>query len=264
VALSTLVGCSDQPAAKSEAAVQAQSAAQTSPAMGQPQTTAAAAAQDAAPQTVTGTVVETMDAANYTYVRVKLNTGDVWAATSQFKVAVGDRVVVPLEMPMSNFRSKTLNRDFPLIYFVGRIAREGESVQPVMMSAHGSAASAAPTTAAPSQAAPAQPVTGIAPAPGGMTIGDVWAKRKTLGGKMVTIRGKVVKFNGGILGVNWLHLQDGTGTDKDGTNDITVTSPEAAKVGDVVTVTGKVALEKDLGSGYSYPVILEGATIVLK
>jgi len=206
--------------------------------------------------------METMNAANYTYVRVKSTTGEIWAATAQFKVAVGDRVVVPLETPMSNFHSQSLNRDFPLIYFAGRIRLEGESAQPAMMSAHASTSASAPASAP--QAEAAQPVTNVAPAPGGMTIADVWAKRKTLGGKMVTIRGKVVKFNGGILGVNWIHLQDGTGAAKDGTHDITVTSQEAAKVGDVVTVTGKIALDKDLGSGYSYPVILEGATIVLK
>ncbi len=72
-----------------------------------------------------GTVVETMDAANYTYVRVKTNSGEIWAATGQFKVAVGDKVSVPLEMPMENFQSNTLNRTFPTIYFATRIANQG-------------------------------------------------------------------------------------------------------------------------------------------
>lgn len=259
VALGAVAGCSSQPAAKAESTAQTQPAAQAAASASAPaQSQAPAETQNAAPQTVTGTVLETMNASNYTYVRVKSNTGEIWAATAQFKVAVGDRVVVPLEISMPNFHSQSLNRDFPLIYFVGRITREGEPAQPAMMSAHGSAPASAPAAEA------AQPVTSVAPAAGGMTIADVWAKRKTLGGKTVTIRAKVVKFNGGILGVNWIHLQDGTGTAKDGTNDITVTSKEAAKVGEVVTVTGKIGLDKDLGSGYSYPVLLEGATIVLK
>jgi len=267
-----VAGCSSQPAAKAETTAQTQSASQPAAeaAVTPAQAQTPAEGSNAAPQTVTGTVMETMNASNYTYVRVKLTRDEFWAATSQFKVAVGDRVVVPLEAPMSNFHSQSLNRDFPLIYFVSRIGREGETLppamqsqtQPAMMSAHAPTSASAPASAR--QAEAAQPVTNVAPAPGGMTVADVWARRKTLGGKTVTIRGKVVKFNGGILGVNWIHLQDGTGTAKDGTHDITVTSQEAAKVGDVVTVTGKIALDKDLGSGYSYPVILEGATIVLK
>lgn len=69
----------------------------------------------------TGTVEETMNASTYTYVRVKTPQGDIWAAAGQFKVAVGDKVVVPLNMPMSNFESRTLHRTFPLIYFASQI-----------------------------------------------------------------------------------------------------------------------------------------------
>lgn len=72
----------------------------------------------------TGTVLETMDAASYTYVRVKTSSGEIWAATGQFKVAVGDKVAVPLEMPMENFHSNTLKRDFKTIYFATRIERQ--------------------------------------------------------------------------------------------------------------------------------------------
>lgn len=78
-----------------------------------------------AAQMASGTVVETMDAATYTYVRVKTSTGDIWAATGQFKVAVGDKVSVPLEMPMENFQSNTLKRTFPVIYFASHIDRSG-------------------------------------------------------------------------------------------------------------------------------------------
>ncbi len=78
-----------------------------------------------ATQMASGTVVETMDAATYTYVRVKTSTGEIWAATGQFKVAVGDKVSVPLEMPMENFHSNTLNRTFPVIYFASHVDRQG-------------------------------------------------------------------------------------------------------------------------------------------
>jgi len=214
-------------------------------------------------RTVTGTVLETMDAANYTYVRVKSDAGDLWAASLQFKVAVGDRVVVPLETPMSNFRSESLKRDFKVIYFASRITREGEPAAPVLAASHATTGMGQMPPGPGAQGAAVTAVTEpIAPAPDGMTIADVWAKRAALAGKTVTVRGKVVKFNGGILGKNWFHLQDGTGTEKDGTNDITVTSAAETKVGDIVTITGTLILDKDFGSGYAYAVIIEDAKIV--
>ncbi len=114
------------------------------------------------------------------------------------------------------------------------------------------------------RAQPPTPPGAVAPSPpakGGMSVADIWKSRATLAGRKVTVRGKVVKYNGGILGVNWIHLQDGSGTAEDGTNDITVTSEAEAKIGDLITVTGVVTLDKDLGAGYRYPVIIEHATI---
>ena len=101
----------------------------------------------------------------------------------------------------------------------------------------------------------------VAPPAGGSSIADVWANRAKLAGKTVTVRGTVVKFNGGILDRNWLHLQDGSGKAADGTNDLTVTTDAVAKVGDVVTVTGTVVVDKDFGSGYAYALMLEKAKI---
>jgi hypothetical protein len=73
-----------------------------------------------------GTVAETFDAANYTYLRVKTDTGDIWAAATPFKVRVGDKVAVPTEMPMEKFHSATLKRTFPVIYFTSKVLMEGD------------------------------------------------------------------------------------------------------------------------------------------
>jgi hypothetical protein len=204
-------------------------------------------------QTAEGTVLETMDAGNYTYVRVKTATSEIWAASSPFKVVVGDQVIVPLDSPMAKFHSPSLNRDFELIYFAPEISHAGEAAP---------AAGAHPPPTAPAGAA--QVTEPLPPAPGGKTIADVWANRKALAGKSVTVRGKIVKFNGGILGTNWLHIQDGSGSAKDGTNDLTVTSDGGAAIGDVVTATGTIAIDKDFGAGYAYAVILEKAIVVVK
>jgi hypothetical protein len=94
---------------------------------------------------------------------------------------------------------------------------------------------------------------------GGKTVQEVYQEKDKLKGKGVTLRGKVVKYNEAILGTNWLHLRDGTG--KEPANDLTVTTQTKAKVGDTVLVEGNVSLDKDLGSGYRYDVILEDAKV---
>jgi DNA/RNA endonuclease YhcR with UshA esterase domain len=91
------------------------------------------------------------------------------------------------------------------------------------------------------------------------TIEAVYKDKGKLEGKQVTVKGKVVKVNNGIMGRNFLHIQDGTGG-KDN-NDLSVTSTQTAKVGDAVTISGKVTLNKDFGAGYMYPLIVEEAAI---
>jgi uncharacterized cupredoxin-like copper-binding protein len=218
-------------------------------------TTASAAPASAS---FTGTVAETMNSGGYTYAKLQsAGKDDMWIAGNEFKVTAGERLTVALEMPMQNFESKTLKRTFPLIYFVANVVRDGEtpaaaSAQPpAMMTSHTpSAAAAAPL-----------PVEPVAPAPGGLSVADVWAKRASLSGKEITVRGRVVKVNEGILDRNWIHLQDGTGSAADRTNDLTVTTSATVKVGDVVTVTGVLATGKDFGAGYAYDAILENGTI---
>ena len=65
-----------------------------------------------------GKVVETMDVDKYTYVQVDTGTEKIWAAGPKCVVKVGDQLAIPEGMPMRNYHSKTLDRDFDLIYFV--------------------------------------------------------------------------------------------------------------------------------------------------
>ena len=77
----------------------------------------------------------------------------------------------------------------------------------------------------------------------------------------MSVRGKVVKYNPDIMGRNWIHLRDGSGSRDKKDDDITVTTTETAAVGEVVVVRGTVHLDRDFGAGYAYPVILEDAQI---
>lgn len=110
-----------------------------------------------------------------------------------------------------------------------------------------------------SEAAEKGKVSSIAKAKGGYTVEELFAKKDKLKGKKVAVRGKVAKISEGIMGRTWIHLQDGSG--KPGTNDITITTNQSARVGDIVLITGNLITDKDFGAGYKYAVIVEDATV---
>ena len=96
------------------------------------------------------------------------------------------------------------------------------------------------------------------------TVAVIYKDKAALAGKPVSAQGKVVKVNNGIMGRNFVHVQDGTGDAKASTNNLVVTSKQTAAVGDQVTISGVVVLNRDFGSGYSYPLLIEDATVTVK
>lgn len=95
----------------------------------------------------------------------------------------------------------------------------------------------------------------------GYTVAEVYAQRAGLDGKKVAVRGKVVKVSSGIMGKNWIHLQDGSGSREKNDFNLVVTSQDEPKVGDVVTASGTLAKDKNLGMGYRYVVLVEDANV---
>ncbi len=95
-------------------------------------------------------------------------------------------------------------------------------------------------------------------------VAAAYKEKAALAGKKITVEGKVVKVNNGIMGRNFVHVQDGTGDAKESTNNLVVTSKQTAAVGDKVSITGVVVLDRDFGSGYSYPLLIEDATVTVK
>lgn len=93
------------------------------------------------------------------------------------------------------------------------------------------------------------------------TVAEIISGKAALKDKPVLVRGQVVKVNNGILGKNWVHLQDGTGSAADGSHDILVTTTDKATVGDVLNVSGTVRTDVEVGPGYSYAVMIDGATL---
>jgi hypothetical protein len=179
------------------------------------------------------------------------NGKETWIAISKQEVEAGKLYYYEPSIEMNNFTSKELNRTFPSILFVSRF-----SATPIL---------AVEKAAMPKQPQGKQPAIAkegikVAKAAGGITIAELYAKKGSYAGKSIKIKGEVVKSNPQIMGKNWLHLQDGTNIN--GSFDITITTNDNAKVGDVVTFEGTVTLNKDFGSGYSYDVIIENGKLV--
>ena len=195
---------------------------------------------------LTGEVVESRDVQGYTYLRIKTASGETWAAVPTSVVKVGSQVGIANPVTMQNFESKTLNKRFDKIVF-------GQIVDPL-------AKPAAPASAAPASASAITKVT-KAVGPEAKTVAEVVTGKAGLKDKTVLVHGQVVKASTGILGKNWLHLRDGSGSAAAGTHDVLVTTLDNAAVGDIVNARGKVRTDVDLGSGYAYAVLIEDASL---
>ena len=197
---------------------------------------------------VTGVILEVKDVDSYTYIRLKTKDGETWAAVSTAPQKVGATVTISDAMVMKNFESKSLKKTFPSIVF-GNLGGANKAV-------------ADPHAGTPKAAVDTTPIS-VPKATGAnaRTVAEVVTKAAELKDKQVRVRGKVVKYSAAIMGKNWIHLRDGSGSASDNSNDILVTSAAATKVGDVVTISGVVRVNKDFGAGYSYKVLIEDATI---
>lgn len=221
------------------------------------------AKQDVPPpdtDSITGKISETMNSGGYTYICIDKDGKKTWVAIPETKVSVGDDISLPPGYEMINFTSKTLNRTFDKIIFTTGPSHHGAHGAPGAsdkMGVHGGSMGAKSAETTGSEIIKVEKASG----PDAYTVAELFEKCAELNNKNVAVKGKVVKVSAGIMGKNWLHLRDGSGTAKDSNNDITVTTQDIANVGDVVTANGVLFKDKDFGSGYKYNVIVEEASI---
>jgi hypothetical protein len=208
------------------------------------------------PTGLVGTVLEAMDSGGYTYALMQILESEVWVAGPVSELEIGTEYEITNPMLMNNFHSKTMDKTFDEIYFISGYITPGSStdvaVAQEMQTAHANL----------SEPESELSFDGISVPDAGFTVSHIIENRADLAGKTVTLRAKVVKASANIMNLNWLHLRDGSGAD--GSNDLTITSDDMAKVGDTVLVTGLVTVDKDFGAGYFYKVILEEASITVE
>jgi hypothetical protein len=203
---------------------------------------------------ISGTVLERIDVDKYTYLRLGEPGGrGTWTAVSTAKAQVGERVRVSSAELMTGFTSATLKRTFDEIYF-GVLETQGALAAAVGEDPHARARAAGDTADVGKVDRAAGPL--------GRTIAELYAQRALLEGKPVRVRGVVVKSVGGVLGRTFLHVRDGSGDAQAGDNDLTVTTSATPEVGARVLLEGTAVRDKDYGSGYRYPLILEDARLL--
>ena len=194
-------------------------------------------------------VKEVLQTSSYTYLFVNENNKDYWIAVGKADVKVNDHLYYQEALVMKDFKSEELDRTFDQILFVENIG--GMKLKNDSM----------PNDSLHQQVLVQEkkPVINVDIAPNGIRIAELMKNRENYANKKVIIRGQVVKINANIMDRNWVHLKDGTS--HSGKSDLTFTTLEEVNIGDVVTFEGTVAIEKEYGAGYIYPLIVEDAKL---
>lgn len=208
--------------------------------------------QQTDPNRIYGKVTDILEAAGYTYAEVDTGKEKVWAAASTTPLNIGDMIAFTTEMPMMNFHSSSMNRDFPIIYFVNRFITDKENLSGMAQAEASPHGKIKPAPAA-------KAVEGISKIEGGNSIAEIYADRQKLDGKAIRVRGQVTKFTANVMKKNWLHIRDSSSLD-----DLTVTTDSTAAINAVVVIEGKLALDRDFGYGYVYPLIVEDARVTVE
>lgn len=232
------------------------------------------AAANLAGKPITGKVLEVQSAGGYTYLLIKNEQGEVWAALPESKVEAGQEVTVSPGMMMKSFESKALNKTFDVIIFSSGLAGDmHQTTATAGTNPHASEEMQAPVDDAELEKLSGGSARAIVPANekvqvekaegnNAQTIEECFANADKLDKKTVLIRGKVMKFSSMIMGKNWIHLQDGTGDPAKKTHDLVVTTSGKAEKGTVITIEGILHKDKDFGAGYRYAAIVEEARVV--
>jgi hypothetical protein len=220
----------------------------------QPQSSVADAHQDLVMDVHKVTITETIPGGKYIYLKVTEGDQEYWAATGKSDVKAGETYYYNEALVQKNFKSKELDRTFETIYLITQLVPESHGAS--MEAKKGiEAPPAEAMKSVPNRKFHSSPLAGKATT---LTIAELFKDPAAYEGKVVELTGTCTKINEGILGRNWLHLQDGTADSQD----LVVTSTDAVDPGSEVTIRAIVNLNRDFGAGYSYDVLLEEGKII--
>lgn len=200
-------------------------------------------------------VLEAVDAGTYTYVKLKAKDKEFWAAITARRVEIGKTYAYAEGLMMKDFESKQLGKTFDSVMFIQEFGEMPTAKIEAPASGFKQSDPHSHTKTRLHQQIEVQP------AKGGETIAGIFDNLGNLGGNKVAVRGQVVKISKNIMNRNWIHIQDGTKSGKYYDLTITTYDPVNFSIGDVVTFTGTLSVDKDFGAGYRYDAIVENASV---
>ncbi len=209
------------------------------------------------------TILEIKPVMGYQYLKVNENGKIKWVAINDAPVRVGDKIGYDKRTVMKDFKSKALHKTFKEIIFANDLylpqkATAFGSLKDTLMRTkdNTNAHKGIGMSPQPKDEKPSKPFV----KKDSYRVEEVHMWRKSLNKKTITVIGKVYKVAKGIMKRDWVHIGDGTGSEKKLNDDLVFTTTNAnIKRADRVKATGVVAVDKDFGYGYFYPVILEHA-----
>lgn len=182
---------------------------------------------------------------NYTYVKATtdLNT-KAWYALPKKDIQIKENYYYYNAVEMKDFKSTELKRIFASVLFINDLINPEEF---------------SPET---SQKQKTEVVKKhvISPSENGITIAELFTNRAKYNNKIIKVKGEVSKYNDGIMKRNWIHLTDNSPDSKG--YDFTATTQMVVAVGEIITLEGKIVLNKDFGSGYFYEVLMEDGKVI--
>lgn len=193
-------------------------------------------------------VEEVIQTSSYTYLLVSENGSSYWIAVGRMQAQPKDVYYFNSGLEMVDFKSKELDRVFDKLLLV-QVISDGKAESIIKDK---------PSTVVKKASPKSSPTVSLESAEdmGVVTLTELFNNSGNYGGKKITVSGKVVKFNAGIMGRNWIHIVDGVSD-----YDLTITTDAVVKIDDKVTFDGIITLNKDFGAGYKYDIIMENAIL---
>ena len=188
-------------------------------------------------------IKEVLEAGGYTYLRVIENGHEEWLAIVKSNIISGKIYSYEDAAPMKNFKSRELEKTFDEVLFVAKLTLKED-----------------PTAIVEKKKSTLYKKVKSISEKEIVTLSDLYKYKESFEGKTIRIKGEVTKFSSNILGKNWIHLEDRS--IKQGKNDIVATIDEEIKVGDKISIEGKITTNRDFGSGYKFEVMMENAKII--
>ena len=193
-------------------------------------------------------VNEVLPTQKYVYMHVTEGEDSYWVATGKQEVEVGEKYFFKGGLLKTNFESKEYNRIFDQVYLVSKVVPLN----------HGSKTDTQSEKSQKEETKPNKFKLTFDHGNDFVKIADLVKSPDKYAGKTIKMTGQCTKLNANIMGLNWIHLKDGTMDDYD----MVLTSKTAVPEGHIIKVEGTVAVDKDFGAGYKYDILLEDAIML--